>query len=1078
MDRWKIYWKIKEYTENEAVYLRRGQLVFNGAMIVFALFLALLSFLLRQQNESAPSFIFNLSMVIIFAAGWFLTWRGKLWQSVLTVSLCLIISASFVMWMIPSLRVFAPAVYLVVLLYVSIFFRRQLVDLFALLTLFTLISLYYFPLVGGADITAQLVISSLPPLALFVLGYLLIRLNMENHKRRAEALRLSQTRFRRLFELSPVALWEQDGSAMMARIRQLRAAGVTDFRAYFEQHPAEMFAVMAALKILDVNETAVSLYKAKDKTELMSNLTRLLPEESDSFVLDSLEAMINGESYFEQEIPSLTVHGEKLTVLYSWSSPVNQDEPYATIVSSVVDVSARKQVEDALKHYSERLHRLHELDLAIKMEKSPEAIAAVSLTFISQFMPAWGAEVWEYEPVKQTVAPLATVLAQAMAKRPFYDQSHPLAFILSEEMQDEMRVNRPYIVDDLWALRYLPPALAALKKSGIHSFMQLPLLVRGELLGFLHLYDTAVNAFTPEYIGIVREFAAPLATALGNVQLFVAENKARNQAETLRQVAAELNMNLELEPLLQHILGYLEEVVPFDSATIFLEAEDSLKIVAQWGLSENMLQEAVTARGKQLSSYAVYSDAQPKIISDTRKYAKWIPIPGLEHIRCWMGIPLQVRGKTIGVLALDKSIAGFYDESNLELAVAFANQAAVAIENARLYKQARQYAEDLEIRVDERTRDLSTLYEITAVATAHLNLEKILDDSLPILLSTLACTYGVIHVVDEESQFQLKSQVGIPDRVLPIISVVEQTNTLVKKVVEKSTPLFIRDLAISPALSYLHLPLNRYSYIGVSIRVKDEVVGILSMVHGDGKQFSMEDIALASSVADQLGVVIENGRLRQQNQKIAVLQERERLARELHDSVTQSLYSLTLFAEASRDLSESTADNGEKLREYLGDIGTTAQQALKEMRLMLYELQSDVLVEEGLVDALRYRLEAVEGRSGIDAHLEAQIDIPIPEALRRTLYLIAQEALNNTLKHAKATEVFITLEMQAAKLQMTIADNGCGFSPDSSGSGGMGLKTMQDRIESVGGSLSIHSTPHVGTKIELSVDLQIDESRS
>lgn len=1076
MDRWKADWKIEDYTENEAVHLRRWQLVFSTMLVIFALLFALLNLSLSQQNEIAPSFVFNLSMVIFFVMGWVLAWRGKLWQSAMVVSLCLILSAPIVIWMIPSLRVYTAAVYLVALLYVSIFFSQQIVNVFTLLSLFALVGLYYFPLVGFAEITGRIVINSLPPLALFVLGYLLIRLNMESHKRRAQALHLSELRFRRLFELSPVALWEQDGSAVTARIRQLREAGVTDFRVYFEQHPAEVLDLMAALKTLDVNETAVSLYKAKDKTDLMSNLDRLIPEESYSFVLNSLEALANQAPHFEQEISSLTVTGEKLTILYRWANLVSSNElSDSAIITSIIDMSERKQGEDALKYYLERLSALHDLDLAINIKESPEEIADVALSFVTQFTQLRGAAVWAYDEEGRMLSLLAS---RGDEKRPFLESVQPVVSMLSAEMLDDMRHDRPYIIDDLHTLRYLPPYLMALKQHKLRSFMQMPLIVRGEPIGFLHIYDKAAEAITPEHIGIVGDIVAPLSTALGNVQLFAAENIARNQAETLRQVAAELNMNLELEPLLQHILGYLEEVVPFDSATIFLEEEEALKIVAQWGISENLLQEAVTSRGKQLSSYAVYSLAKAKIISDTRKYAKWIPIPGLEHIRCWMGIPLQVRGKAIGVLALDKSIAGFYDERHLALAIAFANQAAIAIENARLYKQARQYAEDLEIRVDERMRDLATLYEITAVATAHLDLEKILDESLSILLSTLACTYGVIYMMDDTGQFHLKSHIGIPDRVLPIISVVEQTDTLANKIIDKSTPLFIRDLAISPDLSYLHLPLNKYSYTSVSIRIKDEVVGVLSLVHGDGKQFSMEDIALVSSVADQLGVVIENGRLRQQNQKIAVLQERERLARELHDSVTQSLYSLTLFAEASRDLSASTSDNGEKLREYLGDIGTTAQQALKEMRLMLYELQSDVLVEEGLVDALRYRLEAVEGRSGIDAHLEAQIDIPIPEELRRTLYLIAQEALNNTLKHAKATEVLVTLAMQAAKLQMTIADNGCGFSPDSSGSGGMGLKTMQDRIESVGGSLFVHSIPNVGTKIELSVDIQIDENPS
>jgi two-component system NarL family sensor kinase len=420
-------------------------------------------------------------------------------------------------------------------------------------------------------------------------------------------------------------------------------------------------------------------------------------------------------------------------------------------------------------------------------------------------------------------------------------------------------------------------------------------------------------------------------------------------------------------------------------------------------------------------------------------------------------------------MTLDNAVAQFYTKKNQELALAFANQAAVAIENARLYQRSLRYAEDLEVRVNERTRDLSTLYEITAVASTHPELEKILDGSLEILLDTLGCTSGAIFIKGEDGRFELKSHKGVPEIILPIMSVFENEDGFVRQVIDDPNPVFIRDLATSPVLQQLDLPSGTYSYAGVSIRVKNDVVGVLNTVHGDGDQFSTEDFALLTSVADQLGVVIENGRLHQQNQEVAVLKERERLARELHDSVTQSLYSLMLFAEASKELSKM--GNGEKLTAYLDDIVTTAQQALKEMRLMLYELRAGALGEEGLAKAIRYRLEAVEGRSGMEANLKVELDIDIPPKLRRALYLIAQEALNNTLKHAKATEVFVTLGMQGNKLIMTIEDNGRGFSERTSKTGGMGLKTMRERIEAVDGNLNINSLLDVGTKIEISVDL-------
>jgi signal transduction histidine kinase/putative methionine-R-sulfoxide reductase with GAF domain len=1063
-----------EQPEEEAARLRKWLIIVEFLLLACAVGLSALWFFLGRRDFSTPPIFVSLPAVLGFLLGLFLAWRWRIWQSALLVSLLIIVATAFTFWEIPIFSNMLVSLYAINLIFVSIYLSRRVMTLYAVFSLFVIFALNFLKSENGFDLNNPdwlLILHELIAVAIFVMAYVFVWLNNDVNEARSTRLLASEARYRLLFEASPISLWEQDGSDVLVRIEQLRQEGVLDFRTYFQQNPSILAEMMSAVKVLNVNTTAVSMYKARDKSELMDNLDRFLPEESYEFALDSLAAMANHEPYFEREITNMTLEGEKLTVLYRWAIPPGQeDTTYTTVVASIVDVSAQKQVEDALQNYSERLRSLHELDLAINIEKSPEEMAQVALKFVGQFVPFCGSEVWSHDEEGQIVTLLAQQFSEEGWERPLQEPNQSVATMLSEEMQDDMRNNQVYVVEDLWSLRYLPPTLSALKKAGMHSFMQIPLLVRAKPIGYLRIYDKGVDTYTPEYMGIARELAVPLAIALGNVQLYLLENVARNQAEILRRVAADLNTSLEVEPLLENILEYLQEVIPFDSATIFLAREGTLKIVSQRGLPQTIEIDQINRVNRQLAARAIFDSGEAQIISDTKLQPDWEIVPGMEYIRCWMGIPLKVKGKTIGVLTLDKSVARFYTEKNQDLALAFANQAAVAIENARLYQRSLQYAEDLESRVDERTRDLMTLYEITAVASTHLELDKILDESLKILLDTLNCVAGALLIKDENGDFELKSHIGVPDEFLSMVSVFEHQDGLVRQSVDDHRPLFIRDLADSPSLKALSIPEKEFSYAGVSIRVKKQVVGILSVIHSGGIKFSTEDLALLTSVADQLGVVIENFYLHQQNQEMAVLQERERLARELHDSVTQSLYSLTLFAEASRDLSKT--ENGEKLRAVLDDIGTTAQQALREMRLMLYELQTGALGEEGLVNALRYRLEAVEGRSGIDANIEAQLDVDIPTELRRTLYLIAQEALNNTLKHAKATEVFVNLSMQGSKLIMIIEDNGRGFSERTLASGGMGLKTMRHRIEAVGGNLHINSLPGVGTKIELSIDLE------
>ncbi len=223
---------------------------------------------------------------------------------------------------------------------------------------------------------------------------------------------------------------------------------------------------------------------------------------------------------------------------------------------------------------------------------------------------------------------------------------------------------------------------------------------------------------------------------------------------------------------------------------------------------------------------------------------------------------------------------------------------------------------------------------------------------------------------------------------------------------------------------------------------------------------------LAAINRDLENQIRENEALRQQAAEMAILEERNRLARDLHDSVTQSLYSLTLFAEASQRLVHG--GDVERASGYLTQVGETAQQALKEMRLLVYELRPLALEEVGLVGALQQRLDAVEGRAGVKAQLLADDVVELPAAAEEALYHIAQEALNNTLKHAKASAVTVQITINADRVQLSIEDDGSGFDPQSIVSnGGLGLTSIQERCEGVGASLTITSKDGLGTKLQI-----------
>ncbi len=256
--------------------------------------------------------------------------------------------------------------------------------------------------------------------------------------------------------------------------------------------------------------------------------------------------------------------------------------------------------------------------------------------------------------------------------------------------------------------------------------------------------------------------------------------------------------------------------------------------------------------------------------------------------------------------------------------------------------------------------------------------------------------------------------------------------------------------------------------LGVPLIVKGEAYGGIALYYESPREFTADEIRLASMFGAQTALAIENARLRAEAEQAAAIAERTRLARDLHDSVTQLLYSLALLAEAGRE----KADRGDvkRVQEHLVEIGKTAQQALKEMRLLVHELRTPVLEREGLVGALNQRLDAVERRAGIEAHLLTENWREVPAPVEEELYHIARETLNNALKHAAAASVTVMLRRTDDRVELEISNNGRSFDPIiARESGGLGLTSMLERTEKLGGQLTISSAPGQGTKVTVAV---------
>jgi PAS domain S-box-containing protein len=223
-----------------------------------------------------------------------------------------------------------------------------------------------------------------------------------------------------------------------------------------------------------------------------------------------------------------------------------------------------------------------------------------------------------------------------------------------------------------------------------------------------------------------------------------------------------------------------------------------------------------------------------------------------------------------------------------------------------------------------------------------------------------------------------------------------------------------------------------------------------------------------TSMQGLLTDITERKRIEEQLEEAATAAERQRLARELHDSVTQSLFSLDLFANATEQaLATGRIERATENTRYICDL---SQRALADMRLLIFELRPPVLEQEGLVGALRARLAAVEARAGLETEFNQTAVRPLPPAVESELYAVAREALNNTLKHARAEGVTVYLEFDEQSCCLTIADDGIGFDLEGAELGaGYGLRGMRERVESIDGRLTLETSPGRGASVRVEV---------
>lgn len=559
------------------------------------------------------------------------------------------------------------------------------------------------------------------------------------------------------------------------------------------------------------------------------------------------------------------------------------------------------------------------------------------------------------------------------------------------------------------------------------------------------------------------------------------------ELQTLLTINRTVSSTLDLSSLLETILDTANGVVEYDSVALY-ELDDqagTLRPLKYRGEHSDNQMPLHQAFDLAVLDEKVIETRRPVIIrdleDDTRGaqdarslYVQRFGEP--RGVRSWMCLPLIARDRVLGIMSFDSLQPNYFSDAHAHLALAFAGQAAAAIENARLYA-----AEQMRLKVAESMRE--QVRQLNADLSRHEVFSRVLHQVSGAMMADAAA----IFELDKESNLlEIRHSHGLPQGVTQRFSVpvgawlighavqeqrvhVEELETVIEH--GAANGLSPERISLAHDLRYgegflwlMALPL-------VSDR---QVYGGIVLYYRSPRPLGAEHMSLAATVGYQSALGIENTRLREDAAKNAIANERYRIARDLHDSVSQALYGISLGARTAKQI---VANESPRATDAVDYVLALAEGGLAEMRALILELRPESLSTEGLVVVLNKQLLALCVRHKLSLEIklpenEPQMRIEHKEAL----YRISMEAMQNIIKHAGATQVSVEMavtQVEGARgsVEITLRDNGRGFDLTQNFPGHMGLLNMRERAESAGGCLNITSAKDAGTSVRVVMPL-------
>ncbi len=597
------------------------------------------------------------------------------------------------------------------------------------------------------------------------------------------------------------------------------------------------------------------------------------------------------------------------------------------------------------------------------------------------------------------------------------------------------------------------------------SELCVPLKTKEGVIGVLNVESDRVNAFDDSDIAVLQSVARQAAVAIENARLFDAEQHRAEQFRVLSEVGTRITSLLAIDELLNETVCLVKENFGYYLVGIGLVEGDELVVRAGAGprWDDPHFEPPRIEVGVGISGW-VAATGEALLAPDVRQDPRYLLLPDSTETRSELAVPLQTKGGVIGVLDIQSEQANAFDETDLRVLQSLANLTAIAIEEARLFSAEQRRAEQFR-----------AISEVGRHMTSILAVDELLHEIVRSVTESLGYYHAAIGLVQGD-EVVIKAGAGAhwDDPEFQPSRLTIGGKGITARVAETGEPLLVPDVSREPR--YLLIPESPdiRSEVAVPLKTKSGIIGVLDVQSDALNAFDESDLTVLQSLANQAAIAIENARLYEQAQQAAAMEERSRLARDLHDAVTQTLFSASLIGEVVPTLWESDQDEG---RQLLQELRQLTRGALAEMRTLLLELRPAALAEASLDELLRQLGEAVTGRSGLPVEVTVEGESDVPPDVHVALYRIAQEALNNVVKHADASEVAVNLRclfephgedgQQRQVVELEICDDGCGFDLGGVPPERLGLGIVRERAEAIGAELEIETEPGSGTKVEV-----------